>query len=193
MSKLIIIGAGGHGKVVADAANRDCVFLDDNQELNDAVGSIDQLSEIQNDGDEVVVAIGDNKKRLEVLSGISRIATIIHPSAVISTSASMGEGTVVFANVVVNVTVVIGKGCILNTASSVDHDCVLGDGVHISPGAHLGGEVVVGDCSWVGIGASVKHGVTIGKNVIVGAGAAVVSDIPDGVTFVGVPAKELKQ
>lgn len=191
MNRLIIIGAGGHGKVVADAANRECIFLDDNQALGGTAGTIDQLSEIQNDGDEVIVAIGDNKKRMEVIGGISSIATIIHPSAVISISASVGGGSVVFAKVVVNVNAIIGRGCILNTASTIDHDCILGDGVHISPGAHLGGDVVVGGCSWVGIGASVKHGVSIGKNVIVGAGAAVVCDIPDGVTVVGVPAKEL--
>ena len=189
MKRLIIIGAGGHGRVVEDASNLDCVFLDDNPKLEGVVGSIDQLNQIQKDGDMVVVAIGNNKTRMDILRKFDKAITVIHPSAVISESSTVGCGTVVFANVVINPNSTIGRGCILNTSSTVDHDCILGDGVHISPGAHLGGNVVVGDCSWIGIGASVKHGVSIGKNVIVGAGAAVVKDIPDGVTVVGVPAK----
>jgi sugar O-acyltransferase (sialic acid O-acetyltransferase NeuD family) len=192
MNRLIIIGAGGHGRVVAEATNKACVFLDDNQKLDGVVGSIEQFPQVQQDGDTVVIAIGDNKTRMEILSKFEHAATVIHPSAVISESANIGKGTVVFANVVVNAGAVIGEGCILNTASSVDHGCILGDGVHISPGAHLGGNVTVGNCSWVGIGASVKHGVTIGKSVMVGAGAAVVNDISDGVTVVGVPAREKK-
>ena len=189
MKRLIIIGAGGHGRVVEDASNLDCVFLDDNPKLEGVIGSINQLEQIKEKGEAIIVGIGDNKIRMEMLSKIQEVATIIHPTAVISESAMVGCGTVVFANVVINPNSTIGRGCILNTASTVDHDCILGDGVHISPGAHLGGNVVVGDCSWIGIGASVKHGVSIGKNVIVGAGAAVVKDIPDGVTVVGVPAK----
>jgi sugar O-acyltransferase (sialic acid O-acetyltransferase NeuD family) len=192
MNRLIVIGAGGHGRVVADAADHPVVFLDDNLNLEGVIGSIHQLEEIKEKGDAVVVGIGNNKKRIEVLQGVDQPATIIHKTAVISNSAIIGEGSVVFANVAVNPYTVIGNGCILNTASTIDHDCILGNGVHISPGAHLGGNVIIGDCSWVGIGASVKHGVTIGKNVMVGAGAAVVSDISDGVTVVGVPAKVQK-
>jgi sugar O-acyltransferase (sialic acid O-acetyltransferase NeuD family) len=192
MNRLIIIGAGGHGRVVADATDQQVVFLDDNLELDGVVGSINQLDQIKEKGESIIVAIGDNKTRMEILSKCENTTTIIHPSAVISESATIGDGAVVFANVVINPNSTIGRGCILNTASTVDHDCVLGDGVHISPGAHLGGNVTVGDCSWIGIGASVKHGVTIGKNVMVGAGAAVVNDITDSVTVVGVPAKVQK-
>jgi sugar O-acyltransferase (sialic acid O-acetyltransferase NeuD family) len=192
MKRLIVIGAGGHGRVVADAADQPVVFLDDNLELDGVVGSINQLEQIKEKGDAIIVAIGDNKIRMEILSKCENTATIIHPSAVISESATVGCGTVVFANVVINPNSTIGRGCILNTSSTVDHDCVLGDGVHISPGAHLGGNVTVGDCTWVGIGASIKHGTTLGKNVMVGAGAAVVNDVPDGVTVVGVPAKAKK-
>lgn len=179
--------------MVADAANRQCVFLDDNQNLEHVIGSVEQLSQIQSEDDLVVVAIGDNGKRMDILDGIAKAATVIHPSAVISTTATLGEGTVVFANAVVNPFAIIGRGCIINTAATVDHDCIIGDGVHISPGAHLGGGVSVERCSWIGIGASVKHGVSIGENVVVGAGAAVVGDIPDNVTIVGVPAKETVQ
>ena len=192
MKRLIIIGAGGHGRVVADATDQPVVFLDDNLKLDGVIGSINQLEQIKKRGDVIVVGIGDNKIRMENLSKIQEAATIIHSTAVISKSATIGDGTVVFANVVINPNSAIGRGCILNTSSTVDHDCIIGDGVHISPGAHLGGNTTVGDCSWIGIGASVKHDVTIGKNVIVGAGAAVVNDIPDGVTVVGVPAKVKK-
>ena len=190
MSRLIIIGAGGHGKVVADATNKKCIFLDDNQDLEQVVGSIEQLQQIQQDGDQVIVAIGDNKTRLSLLDGLCNIATVVHPSATVSESASLGMGTVVFANAAVNPDTVIGRGCVINTGATVDHDCVLEDGVHISPGANIGGGVTIGCCSWIGIGASVRHGITIGKDAVVGAGAAVVSDIPDGITVVGVPAKE---
>ena len=191
MSRLIIIGAGGHGKVVADAANQICVFLDDDQDLERVAGSIEQLQQIQREDDQVIVAMGDNNTRLNLLNDLHNVATVVHPSATVSESVSLGRGTVVFANAAVNPDTVIGRGCVINTGATVDHDCVLEDGVHISPGANIGGGVTIGCCSWIGIGASVKHGITIGKNVVVGAGAAVVSDIPDGITVVGVPAKEL--
>ena len=142
---------------------------------------------------EFVVAIGNNNTRLQVqhrLAGSSLVpVSIIHPSAVISSSVKIGLGSVVFANVVINADAEIGEACIINTSASVDHDCVLGHGVHISPGVHLAGEVTVGCGSWLGIGSSVIQCINIGDNVIVGAGAAVVSDIPNGVTAKGVPAR----
>ena len=193
MSKLIIIGAGGHGRVVADAANRECVFVDKEAGDQKGVLAMEDLSSLQQNDDEVIVGIGDNNTRMKVLSGLSNIATVVHEDATVSESATLGDGTVVFARAVVNPNASVGRGCIINTAATVDHDCVLEDGVHISPGAHVGGGVSIGTCSWIGIGASVKHGVKIGDNVIVGASAAVVNDIRDGVTVVGVPARELKQ
>ena len=191
MSRLIIIGASGHGKVVADAANRKYVFVDKEPNEQEKIFSMEDLLPLQEEEDEVIVGIGDNKTRLSVLEGLHNIATVVHKDATVSFSATLGEGTVVFARAVVNPNTSVGRGCIINTAATVDHDCILEDGVHISPGAHVGGGVTIGTCSWIGIGASVKHGVTIGNNVIVGASAAVVCDIPDGVTVVGVPAKEI--
>jgi len=191
MSKLIIIGAGGHGKVVADAANRECVYVDKEPNEEGGVFAMDALPSIQQENDEVIVGIGDNKTRISMLDGLHNIATVVHEDATVSESATIGEGTVVFARAVVNPNTSVGLGCIINTAATVDHDCVLEDGVHISPGAHVGGGVSIGRCSWIGIGASVKHGVNIGHNVTVGASAAVVNDIPDGLTVVGVPAKEI--
>lgn len=191
MNRLIIIGAGGHGRVVADAAAVPSVFLDDNESIEGVVGTPSELSNVTTKDDGVVVAIGDNRTRLAVLGGIEQAATIVHESAVVSNSVTLGVGTVVFAGAIINAYATTGIGCIVNTGATVDHDCELDDGVHISPGANLGGNVKVGECSWIGIGACVKHGVTIGKNVIVGAGAAVVQDVPANTTVVGVPAKEI--
>ncbi|NOZ53751.1 MAG: acetyltransferase [Gammaproteobacteria bacterium] len=206
MSGLLIIGAGGHGKVIADTAELTnywslIVFLDDqypailkNAKWN-VIDVIKRQEKHMNDFSNIAFGIGDNKSRLELYAtstnGVNRFPTIIHPNATISSYADIGPGTVIFTNAVVNIGAKISDVCIINTGATVDHDCVLDKGVHVSPGAHLGGGVVVGECSWVGVGASVKHGVKIGKNVIVGAGAAVVSDVPDNATVVGVPAKPL--
>jgi sugar O-acyltransferase (sialic acid O-acetyltransferase NeuD family) len=191
MSKLIIIGAGGHGKVVADAAACEYVFVDQQANVQEGVHAMKELSSLQSSDHQVIVGIGNNETRLQVLAGLRNVATIIHKDASVSSTTSLGEGTVVFAQAAINPDTSIGRGCIINTGATVDHDCKLDDGVHISPGANVGGGVTIGTCSWIGIGASVKHGVTIGKNVTVGAGAAVVSDIPDNATVVGVPAKEI--
>ncbi len=191
MNRLIIIGAGGHGRVVADASSVPAVFLDEDTSLEGVVGTPSELSNVSTKEDGIVVAIGDNSTRLQMLGGIKQATTIVHESSVVGNAVTLGVGTVVFAGAVINAYATLGKGCIVNTGATVDHDCQLADGVHISPGANLGGNVTVGECSWIGIGACVKNGVTIGKNVIVGAGAAVVQDVPDNVTVVGVPAKEL--
>jgi sugar O-acyltransferase (sialic acid O-acetyltransferase NeuD family) len=142
-----------------------------------------------------VVAIGDNVTRLakqhELARGGLLLVSVVHPAAVVSPLAEVGEGSVIFAGAVLNPFARLGRGCILNTAASVDHDCELADGVHVSPGAHLGGGVHVGEASWIGIGASVKQDVAIGAGVVVGAGAAVVNDVADGLTVAGVPAGTL--
>ncbi len=193
MSKLIIIGAGGHGQVIADATDMPFVFLDDNKSSENIVGAFCDIASTQEKSDTIIVAIGDNTARMKMLNGLTNVATVVHPTAVVSKLASVGAGTVIFSNAVINTGASVGCGCIVNTSATIDHDCILEDGVHLSPGVHLGGNVNIGTMSWVGIGASVKHGITIGKNVIVGAGAVVVHDISDGKTVVGVPAKELKK
>jgi sugar O-acyltransferase (sialic acid O-acetyltransferase NeuD family) len=193
MSKLIIIGAGGHGRVVADATDLPHVFLDDDRKNDTIVGTVSDISTVQENGDKIIVAIGNNHARMELLNNLTDMETVIHPTAVVSRNATVNVGTVVFANAVINTGALLGRGCIVNTGATVDHDCILEDGVHVSPGAHLGGNVTIGALSWIGIGASVKHGITIGKNVVVGAGAVVVHDISDGKTVIGVPAKELNK
>lgn len=204
MTDLIIIGAGGHGKVVADVASamnmwKNISFLDekypDLREVSGfkVVGSDSMLKEMNKDDVSIIVAIGDNKKRLEYIEKLQddgyQLPVIKHPSAVISDSVKIGSGTVVFPNVVINVDSTIGTGCILNTAATIDHDCVVGDGVHISPGANLGGSVRLGRNTWIGIGSAIRNDINIGNGVKVGAGSVVVSDIGNNVVSYGVPAK----
>jgi sugar O-acyltransferase (sialic acid O-acetyltransferase NeuD family) len=203
VSVLYVVGAGGHGKVVADAAHRmglwaEIRFIDKRwPELENCA----HWPVVANDiaacevGSDFIVAIGHNQTRLRVFdecvaAGLNPV-TIIHPHACISAFASIEMGSVVFAGVVVNIGAVVERCAILNTGATVDHDCKIGVGVHVSPGAHLAGEVSVGDYSWIGIGASVKQCLNIGSNVIVGAGAAVVSDVMNDKVAVGVPAANL--
>ena len=203
MKKLAILGASGHGKVVADAALLSgwstVVFFDDAWPGLSAIGpwkvmgNTAVLLRETSQFDGAVVAIGDNPTRLakqrELEAGSVVLVSIIHPKAVVSAFAAVGVGSVILAGAILNPFSRAGCACILNTSSSVDHDSVLGDGVHVSPGAHLGGGVRVGEAAWIGVGASVKHGVTIGAGVVVGAGAAVIADVADRLTVVGVPAR----
>jgi len=203
VSGLLIIGAGGHGKVVADTA-LECggweqiAFLDDKYPSVKTsagfavLGPLSRASDFIDDYNECLVAIGGNHRRVEVLCSLLQLgftaATLIHPSAVVSYSASIGAGSVIFANAVIQADAQIGVASIINTSSSVDHDVRLGDGVHISPGAHLGGGVIIGNYSWVGIGVVVRECIAIGDNVMLGAGAAVISDVPSNALMTGVPA-----
>jgi sugar O-acyltransferase (sialic acid O-acetyltransferase NeuD family) len=206
MKKLAILGASGHGKVVADTAEccgwQSVEFFDDawpELQINGAwsvVGDTAALMGRLADFDGVVVAIGNNRirhaKLLELRAEGAHLVTLVHPAATVSRYAVIGDGTVVFAGAVVNAGARIGTAAILNTSCSIDHDCLLDDAVHISPGARLAGGVQVGDLSWVGIGASVRQLISIGQRVVVGAGSAVVSDIPDDVTVAGVPAQRMR-
>ena len=203
MSGLLIIGGGGHGKVVADAAISsgwaNVAFLDDRAS---AVGSplglavLGSTSELRSHAGAygaAVVAIGDPHRRLELLercrAGGFQIVSIVHPAACVSRFASIAPGCVIFAQSAVNAGAKLGEGCIVNTGATVDHDCDLRRGVHVCPGAHLAGAVLVGDRAWVGIGAAVREGIKIGCDATVGAGAVVVADVPDGAVVFGVSAK----
>jgi len=207
MKKIIIYGASGHGKVIADIIEKSdkeiSGFVDDDSKkwgLNffryKILGGYDYLNDIDRYQYEIIIGIGDNNTRKSISGKISKeeikFSIVIHPSAQIAKNVIIEEGTVVMANAVINPDTRIGKHCILNTSSSVDHDCDLGDFVHISPGACLGGNIKVGKCSWIGLGASIKNNVIIGENSIIGAGAIVINDIPDNVIVVGNPAKILK-
>jgi sugar O-acyltransferase (sialic acid O-acetyltransferase NeuD family) len=202
---LAIVGAGGHGKVVADCAREmgrwaTILFVDQRYPELQRCGpwpvvgrDLDELAMLEPARLDIAVAIGANRLRLAWLDRIAAagltIATIQHPRATVSRSVDLGVGTVVIPGAVINMDAQIGRGCIVNTGATVDHDCVLGEGVHVAPGANLGGGSRIGACSWIGIGAAVRQGVTIGRDVTVGAAAAVISPVPDGVTVLGVPAR----
>ncbi len=211
MTSLLLLGAGGHARVVAETALATgrfsrVAFLDDRS--SGSVQLPDQLGwpvigpfaaaldpQIRQQFPAALVAIGNAVERLQWLPRLAAIGyelpVLIHPTAWVSPSASLGSASVVFAQAAIQAQAVIGSAAILNTGCSVDHDVQLGDGVHICPGARLAGGVQVGHRSWIGIGASVIQQVLIGTDVTVGAGAAVVRDLPDGVTAVGVPARML--
>ena len=202
MTRLAIFGASGHGKVVADIAEScgwdEIVFFDDAWPSITAngcwvvEGTGQSLADNLKKFSGVFVAIGNNRIRADKISWLRELSaplvSLVHPSAVMSKYAELGAGSVVMPCVVVNASARVGMGAILNTGSSIDHDCDTGDCVHICPGARLAGGVTVGNYSWIGVGACVKQLIRIGESVTVGAGAAVVSNLPDGVAAVGVPA-----
>lgn len=206
MQKLIIWGAGGHGKVILDIARAtglftETVFVDDaclspgqsfcDCELFPSSEGIRSLSVRGHFS--FVVAIGDNRVRERCFrQGIEQgldAATLIHPSAIVSGSVRLGGGTVVMPRVVVNADAVIGDNCILNTGVIVEHDCHVGNHVHLAPGVTLGGNVTVEAHSFLGIGTIVLPGATIGAAAILGAGAVVLDSAPSGATSIGIPAK----
>ncbi|QNA89668.1 acetyltransferase [Massilia sp. Dwa41.01b] len=203
--QLAILGASGHGKVVADTAVaagwERIVFFDDAWPGLTRIGPWEvagdtaQLLARIGEFDGAIVAIGNCTVRMEkhdvLLSAGGRCATIIHPRAWVSPHAVLGAGCVVMAGAVVNIDSRIGDAGIVNTGATVDHDCMLGTAVHISPGAHLSGNVHVGAASWIGVGAAVRQGIRIGAGAMVGAGAVVVNPVPDGVTVVGNPARPI--
>lgn len=204
--KLAILGASGHGRVIADIAN-DCGwqqidFFDDAAPTSSQnypwsiKGTSKDFWSKANQYQGVIVGIGNNAIRLsltqKLIAADFPVVTLCHPTAFISQYAKIDKGTVIMPQAAVNIGAEVGIGCIINTSASIDHDCRLDDGVHISPGAHLAGNITVGKQTWVGIGASVKQGLTIGANTVVGAGATVVSDIVSDVTVVGTPAKVLE-
>ena len=204
-NRLLIIGAGGHGKVIADIAIRmnkwkSIAFLDDDHFSETCIGLevIGKIADAINYKEEAdfFVAIGNNFTREKVqewllIEGLS-VAKLIHPSAVIGTDIEIGVGTAVMAGVVINSASIIGKGCIINTSSSLDHDNIIEDYVHISPGANLAGTIRVGKGSWIGIGSVVSNNVNIFSGCKIGAGAVVVKDITEPGTYVGVPVRRVK-
>lgn len=206
MKRLALLGASGHGKVVADAALasgwESIVFFDDawpkskTNGIWPIIGDTDALLGRLQEFDGVVVAIGHCATRLakyrQLQEAGARMATIAHPKAIIGSSVMLGEGSVLMAGAIVNIGSTVGEACIINTAATVDHDVNLADGVHICPGAHLAGGVCVGSGSWVGIGAVIRQSLLIGADVTIGAGSVVVKAVADGLTVVGNPAAPIK-
>ena len=196
--KLVIIGASGHGKVIADIALKNGYeivgFLDDNDSLQEicgfpVLGSIKNVCQYK-ENCEFVIAIGNNEIREKIATTYDvKWATLIHPSAIIGMQVQIGEGTVIMANAVINPCVTIGRHCIINTGAIVEHDNAIEDYVHISVGVKLAGTVFVGHNTWIGIGAVVSNNLRICDNCVIRAGAVVVDNIDKSGNYQGVPAK----
>lgn len=188
--------------MVADAA-RECgyakiAFLDDGDSPRlpagaRLLGPLAVAGQFVREWPAAIAAVGDGGLRLNLfrtLRGLAfRTPSIIHPSAVVSRGATLGEGIFVAAGAIVNVDARIDDAVIVNTGARIDHDCRIGAGTHVAPGATLSGGVVVGECAWLGTGCAVRQGVEIGSGVTVGVGAAVVTDLAAGRTYTGVPAR----
>jgi len=205
MKRLAIIGASGHGKVVADAALlsgwKDVVFFDDawpEQKLNShwpVIGDFQCLLNSMDSFDAVIVAIGNNavrqKKSIELKNAGFLLASVIHPTAVVSPFSNIGYGCFIGANSIVHVDASIGDYVIINTSAVIEHDCKIGEASHISPSAALAGGVTVGIRSWIGIDACIRQVTKVGNDAVVGAGSTVVKDVSSGTTVIGSPARAL--
>lgn len=203
MQNVIIIGAGGHAKVIADIICKlgDNVygFLDDNKEVDTyilnsykIIGKVSDLEKFKNSIDNVkfIIGIGNNKIRKEISQKYElEYYTAVHPTANIGMDVSIGEGTVVMPYACINVSSKLGKHCIINTGAVVEHENIIGDFVHISPHAALAGQVTVEEGTHIGINATVKNNIKITNNCIIGAGAVVVKNIEKSGIYIGVPAK----
>lgn len=198
----VIVGAGAQGQVVLEVWRaqhpRDTfAFVDDNPALcgMEILGAKVQgpVALLEGLDGEAVLALGNNRTRLALAStwrdrGL-HFGTVIHPSAVVSPSARIGEGTVVFAGVVVNTGARVGSQVVLNTGVIVEHDCVIHDGSSLSPGARMGGRVVIEEGVFISTGVTLAPRVRVGARSVIGAGAVVVSDLPPDVLAYGVPAR----
>ncbi len=192
-----IIGAGGHGKVVAE-------LIELNQQPID--GFIDEMSGLHQlldypvyadfppSTEEAIIAIGDNLIRKRIaLQYPYQYPVLIHPKACVSKRATLGKGTVVIGGATINIGAKIGQHVIVNTNASVGHDCLLGDFVHIAPNAALAGNVCIGEGTNIGLGAAIKQGVHIGSWCLIGAGAVVIENIPDNSVVVGNPGRVISR
>lgn len=198
MNRLIIIGAGGHGKVIADNAlkngYKNICFLDDNTTGDvmgfPIIGTSSKIVSLDDGNTDFIIGIGNNAVRKEIAEKNQvNWVSIVHPSAQISFNVKIGKGTVVMANAVINVCTAVGEHCIINTSAVVEHDNVVEDYVHISPKASLGGSVHIGANTHIGIGATVKNNVDVCDGCVIGAGAVVLKNIIDSGIYIGVPAR----
>lgn len=203
MEKVIIIGAGGHAKVIADIIIKSgdtlMGFLDDDLLLPDTILDHPNLGIISDapkykDSCSFVIGIGNNEIRKRIVENYDlNWYTAIHPSAQIAMDTEIGRGSVVMACAVINTSAKIGQHCIVNTGAIVEHDNQIGDFVHISPNAVLCGTVTVGALSHIGASATVRNNLSICPDTQIGMGACVVNDITEKGIYVGVPAKILKR
>ncbi|PUE63747.1 acetyltransferase [Arcobacter caeni] len=192
MKSIYIYGASGHGLVVADIAKlcgyEKIIFVDDGKNIYPSFEDIKENNHIP-----IAFGVGNNTIRSKLFEKAKncdfKIVTLIHPNSVISSSVSIGEGTVVMPNVAINANAIIGNAVILNTSSIIEHECKIDDYVHISPNVALGGAVKVGKYTHIGIGSNIIQCIIIGENVIVGAGSTVVRNVSDFKKAYGNPCK----
>lgn len=197
--QIVIIGAGGHGRVAAEIARKTgysrIVFLDD-ADIPGVAGKTKDFIQYLHDA-AFFVAIGNSKIRQQIQKMLqdndAEVTTLIHPNAVISDNVAIGSGTVIMAGAVVNTGAVLGDGVIVNTCASVDHDCTIGDYVHVAVGAHVCGTVDIGSHTWIGAGATVVNNVSVIEGCAIGAGAVIIDSIDEKGTYVGVPGKKVEK
>ncbi len=200
LPRLILLGASGHGRVIADIAwlmgYRDIVFLDDDPSLTTCgdwpvLGPLDSASSMEG---HLFISIGNvvTRRRLAQANAGRDFPVLIHPRATVARDVKLGAGTVVMAGAVINPGASLGCFCIVNTCSSIDHDCLVGDYVHVSVGARLCGTVTVGDGTWVAPGAVIRNNTHVCGGCLIGLGAVVIRDIDEPGTYVGVPACRLR-
>ena len=208
--KIILIGGGGHSKVVISILkkinNFEIAGIVDNYKADSfisgikIIGTDDDLKDIYKSGiHDALITVGstkDNTKRYRLFNMAKEIGynfpVIISPEAIVDESVKIGEGTVIMPGSIINIDSSIGKNCIINTGTIIEHDCIIENHCHIAPGVHISGGVNIGELSFIGIGGTIIQGIKIGKNVTIGAGTVVIKDIPDNVIVVGNPAKIVK-
>jgi sugar O-acyltransferase (sialic acid O-acetyltransferase NeuD family) len=204
-NKLAVVGASGHGKVVAELAEilgYKVFFFDDaypdktEVEHWEILGNVKALANQKKQYSGAVVAIGNARIRQKIIEKLMSLGintpTLKHPSSNISKYTHISHGCVIMQGAVINAFAEVAEGCIVNSNAVVEHDCKLGKYVHICPNSAIAGGALIGERTWVGIGATVRQMINIGADVVVGAGSVVVNDIPAGVTVIGVPAKVRK-
>lgn len=206
---LFLLGASGHAKMILEAAQSSqaweivCCLDAPNSSLKELLGvpvepeSAARIQELQANGCRGFVALGDNRIRRRLLQRLDDLRieqpVIVHASAVVSPSASIGPGSIVMPHVVIGASCRVGRGAILNTASHIDHDGVVGDYCHVAPGCHVAGNVRIGEGAFLGVGTSIIPGIYVGKWGITGAGSTVIRNLPDDEVWVGNPARFLRR
>jgi acetyltransferase EpsM len=202
-NRIILIGYSGHGKVVADVALDNGLFIIGYAEQKIIKNNPFNIKYLGNENEDTfvgwqldanfLIGIGDNNVREKIFQTLNykgrKVTTLKSSSSIISKYSTIGNGTFVSNNVTINASAEIGMNVILNTGCIIEHECNIGNSAHIAPGAVLAGNVTIGERSFIGANAVLKQGVVIGKDVIVGAGAVVLSDISDNMKIVGNPGR----
>ena len=191
---MFLYGASGHALVVIDILHAMGIEIDAVIDDNLTVSELDGI-EVQHEfhgQSPMILTIGKNHIRRRLSEELDcEWGTAVHPTAIVSSTATIGEGSVVMHGAIIQPHTKVGKHCIINTGASVDHECLIGDFVHISPHATVCGQVEVGEGTWIGAGATIIQCVKIGKDCVIGAGSVVLHDVPDGTKVAGNPAKEI--